>query len=376
MNAKNVSNEQEEIDENDHSHGGEEEEETIYAHKESNRITEEVSLRISPLVVLGFVCCMCTFLVLLYFFYDKLGTCEKTHEKKSNHFVLTNNFDFSVYFIIAMFCLASFTAIYSCFEPLVMLSYTVFPRCPIYNLPKVKCMGCSFRLELRQLLLALFSLSLTIVWAIFRKASWGWVLQDILGIFFSVNMLKTLRLPSLKIITVLLCTLFVYDIFFVFVTPLFTKVNIFFKNLQTYISIDLVSFKDGKSVMVEVATGGSTDEQLPMVLKVPHFNNHPLLCCFESYSMLGFGDILVPGLLVSYCHGFDLQKGTGCWTYWLLANFCYGTGMVVTFVSLFVMHSAQPALLYLVPFTLIPLYILAFIKGDFSAMWYGDYKVI
>ena len=127
--------------------------------------------------------------------------------------------------------------------------------------------------------------------------------------------------------------------------------------------------------MVEVATGGSTDEQLPMVLKVPHFNSHPLLCCFESYSMLGFGDILVPGLLVSYCHGFDLQKGTGVWTYWMLANFCYMVGMVVTFISLFVMHSAQPALLYLVPFTLIPLYILALIKGDFYALWHGDYKV-
>ena len=71
------SNEHEEIDDNvvdggTHSHG-EEEEERIYAHKESNRITEEVSLRITPLVVLGFVCCMCTLLVLLYFFYDQLG---------------------------------------------------------------------------------------------------------------------------------------------------------------------------------------------------------------------------------------------------------------------------------------------------------------
>ena len=46
-------------------------------------------------------------------------------------------------------------------------------------------------------------------------------------------------------------------------------------------------FQNGKSIMVEVATGGSTDEQLPMVLKVPHFNDHPLLCCYESYSMLG-----------------------------------------------------------------------------------------
>ena len=124
-----------------------------------------------------------------------------------------------------MFCLASFTAIYSCFEPLVMMSYTVFPKCPIYNMPKIKCCGGNFRMELRQFILACFSLSVTIVWAIFRKASWAWILQDILGIFFSINMLKTLRLPSLKIITVLLCTLFVYDIFFVFITPLFTKVS-------------------------------------------------------------------------------------------------------------------------------------------------------
>ena len=133
---------------------------------------------------------------------------------------------FPVYVILTMFCLASFTAIYSCFEPLVMMSYTVFPKCPIYNMPKIKCCGGNFRMELRQFLLACFSLSVTIVWAIFRKASWAWILQDILGIFFSINMLKTLRLPSLKIITVLLCTLFVYDIFFVFVTPLFTKVII------------------------------------------------------------------------------------------------------------------------------------------------------
>jgi len=127
--------------------------------------------------------------------------------------------------------------------------------------------------------------------------------------------------------------------------------------------------------MVEVATGGSTDEQLPMVLKVPHFNDHPLLCCYESYSMLGFGDILVPGLLVSYCHGYDLQKGTGFWTYWLLVNVCYTLGMVTTFVSLFLMHSAQPALLYLVPFTLVPLYIVALIKSDLGNMWRGDYQV-
>ena len=47
--------------------------------------------------------------------------------------------------------------------------------------------------------------------------------------------------------------------------------------------------------MVEVATGGDEGgEQLPMVLKVPHFNSMYNVC-YHSYSMLGFGDILVPG---------------------------------------------------------------------------------
>ena len=55
-------------------------------------------------------------------------------------------------------------------------------------------------------------------------------------------------MPSLMICSILLGILFFYDIFFVFITPLFTR--------------------NGKSVMVEVATGGETGEQLPMVLKV------------------------------------------------------------------------------------------------------------
>ena len=49
--------------------------------------------------------------------------------------------------------------------------------------------------------------------------------------------------------------------------------------------------------------------------------------------------------------------------------------MIATFVSLFVMNSAQPALLYLVPFTLIPLFIVSCARGDFKDMWQGDFHV-
>lgn len=74
--------------------------------------------------------------------------------------------------------------------------------------------------------------------------------------------------------------------------------------------------------MVEVATGGDTGEQLPMVLKVPHLDADPYHACYTPYSLLGFGDILVPGLLVSYCHAFDLIKGTKAKVYWVVANIC------------------------------------------------------
>ena len=113
----------------------------------------------------------------------------------------------------------------------------------------------------RQLVLLLSSIATTVSWFVFRKEDWSWILQvlrflqfqldtvelflqDFLGIMFSINMLKVLRLPSLRICTILLSALFFYDIFFVFITPLFMS---------------------GKSVMVEVATGHSSDEQLPMV---------------------------------------------------------------------------------------------------------------
>jgi len=86
--------------------------------------------------------------------------------------------------------------------------------------------------------------------------------------------------------------------------------------------LNLLILQDGKSVMVEVATGGDTGEQLPMVLKVPHLSStlEFARACGVPYSMLGFGDILVPGLLLSYCHSFDLFVGTPCKLYWVITN--------------------------------------------------------
>ncbi|XP_048666700.1 signal peptide peptidase-like 2B [Marmota marmota marmota] len=183
---------------------------------------------------------------------------------------------------------------------------------------------------------------------------WAWVLQDTLGVAFCLYMLRTVRLPTFKACTLLLVVLFVYDVFFVFVTPFLTK--------------------SGNSIMVEVATGPSdsaTREKLPMVLKVPRLNASPLALCDRPFSLLGFGDILVPGLLVAYCHRFDIQAQSSR-VYFVACTVAYGIGLLVTFVALALMQRGQPALLYLVPCTLVTSCLVALWRRELGAFWTGS----
>nr|XP_027215108.1 signal peptide peptidase-like 2A [Penaeus vannamei] len=287
---------------------------------------EETSINMTVRSILGFVVLMCIMLLCLYFLYSYL-----------------------VYIIIGMFCLASAIATYCCLDPLVSRMPCGTTRTPYFNIYIVRG-----TLMVRQILLLIFAFGLSITWVVLRKEPWAWILQDILGIMFSINVLKMIRLPSLKICTFLLCGLVIYDIFFVFITPLLTS--------------------DGKSIMVEVAKGGPSQEQMPMVLKVPNFDYELSKICDlqENYNLLGFGDILIPGLLVSFVHSFDLQAGTPCRLYFLINIIGYGSGLVTTFIALWLMSFAQPALLYLVPFTLIPTFVTAAARGEFMAMWRGD----
>lgn len=69
--------------------------------------------------------------------------------------------------------------------------------------------------------------------------------MSLLVVCCSINVLKLIRLPSLKICTILLCGLVIYDIFFVFITPYITSV-----------SIGLVQFS-GESDSVPERKGGN-----------------------------------------------------------------------------------------------------------------------
>ncbi|KAG5531441.1 hypothetical protein RHGRI_026153 [Rhododendron griersonianum] len=195
----------------------------------------------------------------------------------------------------------------------------------------------------------LFCLVFSIVWAAKRKESYSWVGQDILGVCLMITILQLARLPNIKVATVLLCCAFIYDIFWVFLSPLI--------------------FHD--SVMIAVARGdNSGGESIPMLLRVPRTFDP-----WGGYDMIGFGDILFPGLLVSFAFRYDKANKKGVLNgYFLWLTIGYGFGLFFTYLGLYLMDGhGQPALLYLVPCTLGFAVILGAARRELKHLWnYGE----
>ncbi|XP_077993393.1 signal peptide peptidase-like 2A [Glandiceps talaboti] len=285
---------------------------------------EEPIMDVSAVMILIFVVMIITMLLLLYFFYDYI-----------------------VYVIIVLFCVAAAAGIHACLTPLV-------EKIPIgmYKIPSSKSSSKCLQVEVRSLLLALLSITFCALWFVYRHQDWAWIMQDMMGVAFSIHLLKTVRLPNFKICFILLSILFLYDIFFVFITPYFTK--------------------SGESVMVQVATGGGgAKEQIPIVLKVPRFSVSPYSVCDGlQYSLLGFGDILVPGLLVAYGCRFDFKVQSGK-VYYIATAIAYGIGLVLCFIALLFMETGQPALLYLVPCTVGTMAVIGLRRRELKHLWNG-----
>jgi signal peptide peptidase-like protein 2B len=201
-----------------------------------------------------------------------------------------------------------------------------------------------------------------------------WIIQNVMGACICILFLKILRLNSIKVATVLLIAVFIYDIFFVFLSP--------------YIF-------GGESVMVTVATGGGTEvsadfcqkypsdsrcrdgQPLPMLLTIPRINDFR-----GGSSLLGLGDIVLPGLLISFAARLDEAKYLvgghtnvqirmppkhgGFLLYLVIA---YAVGLLMANIAVVLMERGQPALMYLVPTTLGTFLFLG--RHELKDLWQG-----
>ncbi|KAM0890979.1 hypothetical protein ACQ4PT_026742 [Festuca glaucescens] len=191
-----------------------------------------------------------------------------------------------------------------------------------------------------------FCVVFAVLWAVYRQYPYAWIGQDILGIALIVTVIQIVRVPNLKVGSVLLSCAFFYDIFWVFISKRWFH----------------------ESVMIAVARGDKTDEDgVPMLLKIPRMFDP-----WGGYSIIGFGDILLPGLVVAFALRYDwaakksLRSG-----YFLWSALAYGTGLLITYVALNLMDGhGQPALLYIVPFTLGTLILLGWKRRELRNLWF------
>jgi hypothetical protein len=176
-------------------------------------------------------------------------------------------------------------------------------------------------LNIATLFAIVLSLTLVILWYVYRLADWAWILQDILGAAICITITSVYRLGNMRVITLILLGFFLYDIFFVFITPYISFFNAPDSNstsgrvtttttttaamTTTFVGdsshMRLIrthrSVGRSPSVMEQVALGiGTNGEVVPLLFALPMFipESESDPCMTMRKSMLGFGDVILP----------------------------------------------------------------------------------
>ncbi|XP_067935053.1 signal peptide peptidase-like 3 [Watersipora subatra] len=216
------------------------------------------------------------------------------------------------------------------------------------------------------------SLCIVVVWVL----TGHWLLMDALGMGLCVAFIALVRLPSLKVSTLLLVGLLLYDVFWVFFSSYIFNANVMVKVATRQADNPVGAI--AKKLHIGGMAADAPKLSLPGKLVFPSVSDS------SHVSMLGLGDIVMPGLLLCFVLRYDSYKKKQVRadananpnpsfkqriTYFHCSLLGYFIGLTAATISSEVFQAAQPALLYLVPFTLLPLFVMAYLKGDLIRMW-------
>ncbi|KAJ2656045.1 hypothetical protein IW148_005797 [Coemansia sp. RSA 1199] len=224
-------------------------------------------------------------------------------------------------------------------------------KLPLYHVHLVHRHKTMLHLRFSNLHLAMLGVSMVLTGVyLFSK---NWVISNLLGLAFSFSAITLIRLDSFKSGMIMLAGLFAYDIFWVF----------------------------GTEVMVSVAK--NFDAPIKVVFPKDVFPADGKL----QFTMLGLGDIVVPGIFLALALRFDRHqylanlgydkekalpkalngkhRGFGFPVpYFTSCMGAYVAGLATTISVMHVFKAAQPALLYLSPACILAVVATAFARGE------------
>ena len=252
-----------------------------------------------------------------------------------------------IIFLVVMYCVASTSAITNVYAPLLWHCVPALKRrvwLPFLEQVSLSHIVCFFA-----------GITIAAVWYALRFSGLVWPLHDLMSVSLCLQILSTVRFQDIKVSTVLLSLALLYDIFWVFISPLLFSENV------------MIATATGKGHTWSNTTDTPPAEMIPMLLVVPK-----VLDWAGGVTLLGLGDVVLPGLLVSFSLRVDVIKGYGWWGGYFGYMVCgYAVGMALAIFASMVMHMGQPALLYLVPCTLFPFLSLAYSRGELQELWQG-----
>lgn len=198
------------------------------------------------------------------------------------------------------------------------------------------------------IVLFLVSAVITVVYSYTKN----WILSNMLGLAFSITTIPLLKLDSFKTGILLLSALFFYDIFWVFFTPVMVSVA---KNFDAPIKMLFP-----RNIFDWLKAGVLVTKGL-------------------DFSMLGLGDIAIPGVFVALCLRFDHRRAVEAnggkpvnnypKPYFIACFVSYILGLVTTMSVMHIFKHAQPALLYLSPACILSVLITALIRGELKKLF-------
>ncbi|KAL8577462.1 Signal peptide peptidase-like 3 [Nucella lapillus] len=271
-------------------------------------------------------------------------------------------------------------AIFTAILATVAFAFLLLPMCqyliPCAGPQKISLGPCG-RVTVAEIVSSSLSFMIVCVWIM----TGHWLLMDALGMGLCVAFIALVRLPSLKVSTMLLVGLLIYDVFWVFFSSYIFSTNVMVKVATRPAENPVGIF--AKKLHLTGLVRDVPKLSLPAKLVFPSSQSA------GNFNMLGLGDIVMPGLLLCFVLRYDTYKKSQLTSaeagvppppnyvqrlsYFHCSLMGYFLGLLTATVSSEVFRAAQPALLYLVPFTLLPLLTMAYLKGDLRRMWHEPF---
>ena len=190
-----------------------------------------------------------------------------------------------------------------------------------------------------------------------------WLANNALGLAFSLQGIEHLSLGSTQVGGLLLAGLFVYDIFWVFCTPVMVTVA---KSFDAPIKLLFPRVVEAAAAAVTAAADAVPAAGAEGV--APAKPGRP-------FNMLGLGDIVVPGIFIALMLRMDVARAKAAapalpprarYFRTVMAGYVLGLGTTIAVMNIF--NAAQPALLYIVPAVLGAVAARAAAAGELAAV--------